>query len=61
MIRACFSSVHAQQIWMSSPESMCGTITELEKIVEYEKQWHADIFVPCLKKLGTEVCVHACR
>jgi len=61
MICACFSSVHAPQIWMSSPESMCGTITELEKIIEYEKQWHADIYVPCLKKLGTEVCVHACR
>ena len=36
---------------------MSGTITEPEKIVEYEKQWHADIFMPCLKRLGTEVCV----
>jgi len=36
---------------------MSGTITEPEKIVEYEKQWHADIFMPCLQKLGTEVCV----
>ena len=51
------SSVHVPQIWVSSPESICGTITEPEKIIEYEQQWHADIFVPCLTKLGTEVCV----
>ena len=52
------SSVHVSQIWVSSPESMTGTITEVEKIIEYEEQWHADVFVPCLKKLRAEVCVH---
>ena len=53
-------SVHACtiQIWVSSPEGMSGTIKDAAKIVEYEERWHADIFVPCLKKLGTEVCMH---
>jgi len=37
---------------------MSGSITEPGKIIEYEKRWHADIFVPCLKKLGAEVCTH---
>ena len=58
MFRACFSSVHVPQIWMSSPESTAGTIREPGKIIEYEEQWHADIFVPCLKTLRAEVCVH---
>ena len=57
-VESMLSSVRVLQIWVSSPEKASGTITDAAKIVEYEKQWHADIFVPCLKKLGTEVCVH---
>ena len=57
-VRVWFSSIHLPQIWASSPVSMSGPITDPAKIVVYEKRWHADIFVPCLKKLGTEVCVH---
>jgi len=40
---------------LSSPESITGTITEPGKIVQYEEQWHTDIFLPCLKKLRKEV------
>ena len=44
---------------MTSPEEMSGTFTNERKVADYEQIWHKDVFMPCLEKLGTEVCMDA--
>ena len=47
------------QSWVTFPEEMSGTFTNERKVADYEQIWHKDVFMPCLEKLGTEVCMDA--
>jgi len=44
---------------VASPEKMSGIFTNERKVADYEQIWHTDVFMPCLEKLGREVCMDA--
>ena len=43
------------QCWVTSTECMSGIFSTPRKVAKYEKQWHSNVFLPCLKKLRAEV------
>lgn len=58
VIRSMFSiSFLVPQSWVTSTEEMSGIFTSERKVADYEQIWHKDVFMPCLKKLRTEVCM----
>ena len=50
----CYFSA-SPQCWTTSREIMSGIFKKPEKVAVYERQWHTNIFLPCLKNLRAEV------